>query len=108
MRTKKKQDTTTKKAVEIAEKLGITYQESDDPEDFLKAVMKGTAIGDPVLLDGKLRVDSAKALLSAKLKREGMHQIRKNQGIGKKEALDAATQEIMGGRKESVWAGLIN
>ncbi len=57
--------------------LGAIY---DDPEKFLKAVMNDSGT------DAKLRVDAAKALLSAK--------VRRAENGGKKEAQQAAAKKV--------------
>lgn len=57
--------------------LGAIY---DDPEKFLKAVMNDSGT------DAKLRVDAAKALLSA--------QVRRAENGGKKEAQQAAAKKV--------------
>lgn len=106
MRTKKNRDTISDKAAAIADNLGITQPLPDDPEAFLRMVMKGEVT--QVMSEPRLMVDAAKALLTAKTKRESMHSIRKNQGIGKKEALAEAAQQVLGGGdKPSAWSNLL-
>lgn len=107
MNTKRNRVTTAKKAASIAKDLAITMPENKEPEDFLYDVMMGKLTDDLTLIDGKLRLDAAKALLQAKVRREGQLQIRKNQGLGKKEALANATKEIMGGKEASGWSSLL-
>lgn len=64
-------------------KLSVTY---DEPENFLKAVMNDSGT------EAKLRVDAAKALLSA--------QLRKGEGTGKKQARAAAGKRAATGKYE--------
>lgn len=59
--------------------LGAIY---DDPDKFLKAVMNDSGT------DAKLRVDAAKALLSA--------QVRRSENGGKKEEKAAAAAKVAG------------
>lgn len=59
--------------------LGAIY---DEPDKFLKAVMNDSGT------DAKLRVDAAKALLSA--------QVRRAENGGKKEAQQAAAKRVAG------------
>lgn len=56
----------------------------DEPEKFLKAVMNDGGS------DSKLRVDAAKALLSAK--------VRRAENGGKKEAMAEAAKKVAGGK----------
>jgi hypothetical protein len=101
MATKPKQTRTRQKAESISAKTGIDLSTFDTPEEFLFHIMNSS--GQEV----HHRTDCAKALLAAKVRREGMASVRRNQGLGKKQILDQQADEIASGKSGGKWGGLI-
>lgn len=72
-----------------------------DPEQYLMAVMVS-----PNVMEER-RDQAAKLLLTAKLKREQADRLKQQAAIGKKKALEAAANNLVGGTSKGSWSELL-